>query len=52
MGDYGIEGRAEVHKKHHYICVRVLQVGQCRVERDGDSVLRGSVCLIGKMVAA
>ena len=25
MGDCGVEGRAEVHKEHPYICVGVLQ---------------------------
>ena len=28
MGDCGVEGRAEVHKEHPYICVGVLQGGQ------------------------
>ena len=32
-------------------CVQVLQVGQGCVECDGDSVLSGSVCLIGNLVA-
>ena len=51
MGDCGVEGRAEVHKEHPYICVGVLQGGQGCVECDGDSVLWGSVCLIGKLLA-
>ena len=51
MGDCGVEGRAEVHKEHPYICVGVLQGGQGCVECDGDSVLWGSVCLMGKLVA-
>ena len=51
MGDCGVEGRAEVHKEHPYICVGVLQGGQGCVECDGDSVLCGSVCLMGKLVA-
>lgn len=50
MGDYGVEGRAEVHKEHPYICVQVLQVGQGCVDCDGDSVLCGSVCFLGKLV--
>ena len=51
MGDCGVEGRAEVHKEHPYICVGVLQGGQGCVECDGDSVLWGSVWLMGKLVA-
>ena len=51
MGDCGVEGSAGVHVEHPYICVGVLQGGQGCVECDGDSVLWGSVCLMGILVA-
>ena len=50
MRDYGVKGRAEVHKGQPYICVRVLQVGHGCVKCDGDGVLCESICFIGILV--
>ena len=48
--DDGVESGAEVNKQHSDVCVCSLQMVECGVHCQGDSIVRRSVCPVCKLV--